>query len=263
MRKVYYGEDGDLVNLRTFVERQGPDPNKWTLQPICKGCGRVVTPINVKVVLGFSEVSEEVAQRAGEMGRKPQAPHFRHKDGEGEGCPYDDRKDPLFAPFHENEFDIRARERVRDVLFSPEVKAMNGAMMRMLYWHLTGKWAIPDGDGKAIWRFAEKRVCSMSVLIQRPWIFPFAQILFAGARDAYFKGVKTPLQFLPMGKQAFEFRDFEGRKRHAELPQGVGLYFASNFAEFRSRGQDRQHVRYELSEQGVIKIAEASRATFG
>lgn len=258
MKYALYGPHGDLIDLRTFVQRQSPDPKKWTVTPFCDGCGEPVHDVGIHNLLGFKEASRELLFRARQYDRAIQQPHFAHYKGAGQGCPYSRADDPLFAPFKNNPLDSRDKEKIREILFA--AKDMNSKIINRLYLDLTGMKEIPISEKREMWALTEKKMCRMSVLADNPWIFPYAQILFAGARERTF-GQKTKshtLIFRGIGEQKLVLSDFRGRDVEASIPREIGLYFVNtrynrvSYAPFR---RDGKHLSYALSKSCAEQLA--------
>lgn len=260
MRKALYGANGDRIDLAAFVKREGSvEHSNWVVLPFCPGCGAAVSPVNAKMTQGFYETRTELLSTFREQGRTTQTPHFRHKK-KNPLCPYDDEPDPFFDMFGKSYFNYRDEKRVREVLFA--AKDFNGRIVGALYNHLTGKTEISYDEKKQLWLGTEKLMCRMTVLVHEPWIFPFAQILFAGSRQRTFKssGKTHTLIFRPIGEQAIYFSNPKQGKIRAIIPESIGLFYdntdkkKNSYAPFRYK-KDGPQVAFKLSRNEANRLA--------
>lgn len=259
MRKALHGIKGDRIDLATFVEREGSvDHSNWVVMPICPGCGDEISPVNAKMTKGFYQTRTELLSTFREQGRSTQTPHFRHKR-RNPACPYDDEKDPFFDIFSKSYFDYRDEKRVRDTLIA--AKDFNGKVIGALYKHLTGQFVMSLEKKKKLWSDSEKVMCRMSVLAHESWIFPFAQILFAGSQQRTFKtsGKTHTLVFKPIGEQTIFFKTPKQGEIRAVVPESIGLFYDNtakwkdSYAPFRYKKGGPQ-VAFKLSQKTAYQL---------
>ena len=257
MEKALHGLD--IVNLKTFLEREGTDKRNWKIKPTCPECGEEVHPFNIKSALaGFQEAKPEI------LARGRQKPGFDHYDNPFDDCPNSLRNDPRFHGLKDVEIDVRTRERNRKILMTPEVRKMNRSILTTLMRELTGQREIAEQDRDRIWRTGERWLLGMSALGEYPWLMPYALALLQ--HKAEFKKGAGQLSYRGNGEQMLPYTRFDGRSGLVRIPQTIQLNWVNTgkrrtyYTHFKRGGTTE--VIFEVSQEAAQRLACVTSPTY-
>lgn len=190
MKLAQYGKGGDLVSLKAFMDRAGSDnPKEWVTKPHCPDCHEEVHAYDRRGARGFSAARDEVTKRVPRV--KPGFSHYPVDPADATSpvltCPSSFRDDPRFRSaqlanlMDSNEFRRDELERNRAVLLEPKMVKALEEVQRFLMQRLTGSSVISQEDRKDIQRIT-RGLITMVGLADHPWVLPYMQVLFIGAR---------------------------------------------------------------------------------
>ncbi|MDX2027081.1 MAG: hypothetical protein SFW62_00415 [Alphaproteobacteria bacterium] len=190
MRRAEYGKGGELLSLKAFMDRAGSDdPKKWIVKPHCHDCGEEVFAYDKRGARGFHAARDEVTKHVPRT--KPGFHHYPVDPADTTSpvltCPSSFRDDPRFKDprlkdlMDSMEFRRDELERNTAALSEPKMAAALEKVQRFFMHRLTGKSVLSDDDQKDIKKIT-KGLITMAGLSQHPWVLPYMQALFVGAR---------------------------------------------------------------------------------
>ena len=158
------------MNLREFVARQGPDPEKWAVKPHCPHCKCALDTFDIKKTKDFHLVSAKATQPRRKTG-------FGHPKGKAKpDCPYSYVNDPRFL-FPPSRYTAeRERKANREIVTQPKMAAALQEVLRYFMHPMTGEAAISPADQKVLDRLGRMND-HMKGLKKHPWMRPYMQIL--------------------------------------------------------------------------------------
>lgn len=268
VRTALYGEHGERVTLKQFLELEGkndrdsigPDGKKgWSVQPVCPDCGQSVHVYDTLGALGFKATSREVAKRH-------RVPGFHHNDNKASAdCPSSFANDPQMAQIYShNKFDPRERARNEEICLSEKMLIANQKILLTLMRELTGASDISAEDQKKLDKIRDSKLLRMKGINNHPWTIPFMQVVAFGAHDR--RSVRTGKTyravFETVGQQKLAFTDSDNRPGDLIVPISMRLCFASKAGKKQQpmkRYKNGPVISVEVSRQSAKDMIIAMR----
>ncbi|MDD5586160.1 MAG: hypothetical protein PHY92_04280 [Alphaproteobacteria bacterium] len=229
--EALYGANGPKVTLEEYIDLEGGETNtkKWDVKPVCYACGERVFAWGIPRAKGFGLAGQEVTHPH----VKPVTGFHHYKHNGDKECPLYSPDDPRFAGLRKHRFDVRVRDRNREILLSPDIRRLNAGVLRKL-WNALTRREIECEDRKRLHQIAmTKRLYNMEALGTYPWLLSYFLMGLEKhhRRRSARNGDYFIVTYKDIGTQMLPYRDFEGGERLAEAPKSLAIHFVDEMPD--------------------------------